>query len=401
MGRSVARGEFTTLRIITELVRSALTRRAAGLAIDRILLEAQANADSVDLAVEMNGAVVDSRRAPLAIEHRARGLGLTSLTVEAGGSARRFDGGPIVIVPTVSEESDGIVVAYRFVWKTSGDRDMRSVLLLPNALPRVLGSAPQARPLAVIECSARGLDMVCGPVSDRGPLQVAVCRTSAVEEVLPTVDGIELMVTTGLVRACGRRALATVGKRVADVLGGLEWRFGSQAARQVVLALPGEVHAGAWGARGCVLESSPENLGVSGRFEEPNHFRLAAGLASLWWGTGCRVSGRYGIELENTLAWAAALDWTEAHGGPAAAGRVLLHYQRRRAIRARDAAARARGHPRTGVVFENAFRLYRAIRRDTALQRAVAELTTACWGRWTPEGHLSRNLADLGIQLTD
>lgn len=84
--------------------------------------------------------------------------------------------------------------------------------------------------------------------------------------------------------------------------------FGMPVSARIAV-VPAEEVPGS--ARGALLGiRSVRAFGLAGQ-EEPDDVMLGSRLASLWWGTGCRITGPAGRELEAALRAVAGMMWAD------------------------------------------------------------------------------------------
>jgi hypothetical protein len=311
--------------------------------------------------------------------------------------------GLVVDLPA-SGDWEGAVIDLRTGWPTPPDGDaIQSCMLIPEELPRLLveqRSGPQPR-IKVAETAGTAAEaFVCGGV----PLDLGV-PTDA-ENLLSAV----LVRSTATVLEAESNSVAITGRfqnelslheqqRVVRLLSRiLEFHaetFGVAPQARLVLA----PHDGAAAMGGPLLRlRTLQPLGLQAD-QDPEDVMLASRLASVWWGTGCRVTGPCGRELEAAIRAATAMLWADQVGGVFRHGVFAAWQERARYPVLYDVLSSWRQGFRHGLHARMTLALYSSLKRDASASAALRLLTEQYWGKFVPSHLLRRQLVETGVSL--
>lgn len=120
-------------------------------------------------------------------------------------------------------------------------------------------------------------------------------------------------------------------------------------------------------------------------FGTPRYDVIAAQVASLWWGVGCRISGRGGREIETGLRYGMMLAWLHEIGNPVDL-EFTLRWCRHLATPGVHMMIKdyARGHVTTRRFMRIALWLFERFNRDPTTWFKLGALTRQCWGQYVP-----------------
>lgn len=172
-------------------------------------------------------------------------------------------------------------------------------------------------------------------------------------------------------------------------------QFGVESNATTVLA-PDE---SSWHARGALLAlNGLQSLGV-GTSLDPEDVMLGSRLAGIWWGAGCRITGKLGRELEAGIRGAVGMLWADGVEGIYRKG-VYAEWTRLAShSTARDFWAGRSGGFRHGLHARLTLALYEALLHDPSVGNALKSLTRESWGHHVPARRVLERLAHAGVEF--
>ena len=277
-----------------------------------------------------------------------RDAALTPIALRLSGTGGADQGAPTLPIHSLDLAPNertwsGAIVHATFRWEPShGSSSIgkgSQVLVLPDALPRLLDPIRQAPPpdrsqarLTITDqlpsgLAVAGMRAVGGPAANEQQeyLQLGILERRSSWEGEGSAHGRVILtgeMAAGLSTTDRRRVTDVVNKSMAFLIG----RLGQVAATDVVVNLAKPMDIGPT-ILGLCLTAEPRWFGLSADPEQLHGMSIVQHLTSIWLGVGCRITGPYRVPLVLGIGAAMGLILLDALGEPELVQQTLQRYQ--------------------------------------------------------------------------
>lgn len=301
---------------------------------------------------------------------------------------------PLLPLEPGAHSWDGASFELDIVWPSE-----HSDYVLPNMLPQLISSVPGANmPLITLHrggsktLSLAGIPLVAGGLAWGSPLIEGVLVRGG------PVGREKLILTERLAAEFDEHEIERSEELVNLILTFLERELGVVAGARVV-ARAGTEYLGKRLRGGSCIVLDDGELRAGPSAGDPNDLVLAFQLASVWWGGGCRVTGRRqyemvtGLRLFLALRW---LRWIEPAKVPPTIER-LRSFASWGFLKSRSYAVEQGS--RGDLSSRMAVALYDHAERSPRVMDVMRQLTRETWGKHISVDTVKRRFHDAGVPI--
>jgi hypothetical protein len=278
------------------------------------------------------------------------------------------------------------------------------LLLVPDSLPRVVGAeeSDSQQTAIKINCGQNSKNIIAlgvrDEIQDDQYLRAAVFRKE-VHTKQQTNGAAVVLITSALESRLAAKERALAQQLIRVMKDFLSDEFAYDPDPDVLIGTASDFGGTRTAVPGPWLITTPQHLGFGAEASRQDA-ALALQLASVWWGTGCRISGQKGREIEYAIRCAVGLRWASFAVGRDEADR--------NGVRLQDLTSPVRGSGwknwlaegwRPWVGISNGRLLFSALNDNPAARRTLRALTREVWGKTVSHDVVLKRFAVAGIKL--
>lgn len=380
-----------------------------GVAIQAMKIECRSVVDYVEIKAEYAMAARDGIRSHLTLDLSEVLIDVVVIECSVAERVELTARDRLVVLRLLPDTSwNGAEIKVVLRWQrfaTNYKRPLPDVLLIPDGLPRLVSAAfletGAAQPAISVDLASPSTELqvtgVQRAATENEFLRVAVIRTSRGQEV----KRVECRVVfSGTLKAqLDEKEKALAVRIISTMRDFISDEFGYDPTVDILVASPHDLR-GYWTiAGGPWLLVTREGLGFGAEAARQDA-SLAIQMASIWWGTGCRVSGPDGREVEYALRSAVGLRWVAFALGYGEASRNAARLKESTGPFSRFGWTRriAEGwRPWVGAFA--GCELAAALNENPGARSVLRQLTRETWGQAVPSEIVRQRFAQTGVEL--